>query len=210
LTPAAASHPRIKSLSGASSPGFTGVRGAVQTPRAYSGELGANRSELQPKLQPWKFVIILVQARSLITQEWQRAGERSGARVLGAGRALSSDDSAACRTRAHSNGAVPIPDRSNATGPSRICVATTANGSPYSPCRWPGDEGLPELSAPIVSRPRGDLDPVAARRGRTDPTSTSMLAATSGSGHLLGRWCCTGTHPPLTYHRAIAAGKTAP
>jgi hypothetical protein len=42
--------------------GFTGVRAAAQTARAYPGEQGADRGELQPKLQPWEFVIMLLQA----------------------------------------------------------------------------------------------------------------------------------------------------
>jgi hypothetical protein len=44
--------PRIKSLSGASSAQFMGVRAAGQTVCAYSDELGPYRGELQPELQP--------------------------------------------------------------------------------------------------------------------------------------------------------------
>jgi hypothetical protein len=40
--------PRIKSLSGASSPGFTGVRAAARTGSAYSNELGCTGVNCNP------------------------------------------------------------------------------------------------------------------------------------------------------------------
>src|SRR5215831_12849450 len=45
-------NPRIKSLSGARSPGFTGVRTATQTPRAHPGELGRTAVNCNPNCNP--------------------------------------------------------------------------------------------------------------------------------------------------------------
>ncbi len=53
---------RIKSLSGAGSSGFTGVRAAGQNPRAYSDELRWTAVNCNPNCNPWEVVIILLQA----------------------------------------------------------------------------------------------------------------------------------------------------
>jgi hypothetical protein len=46
------SNPRIKSLSGAGSPGFMRVRAAAQAPRAYPGELGRIAVNCNPNCNP--------------------------------------------------------------------------------------------------------------------------------------------------------------
>jgi hypothetical protein len=61
---------RIKSLSGASSQGFTRVRPAGQNPRVYPGELGRTAVNCNPNCNPGELVIILLQARNLIIQQW--------------------------------------------------------------------------------------------------------------------------------------------
>lgn len=50
--PAWSSGPRIKSLSGAGSPGFTSVRAAAQTRRAYPGELRQMAVNWHPNCNP--------------------------------------------------------------------------------------------------------------------------------------------------------------
>ena len=65
--------PRIKSLSGASSPGFMRVRAAAQIACAYSSELCRTGVNCNPNCNLWGLLTNLVQARKLTIQRGQRS-----------------------------------------------------------------------------------------------------------------------------------------